>query len=132
MDSTDSEILRLLRDDGRMSWRDWAAVGLTANAGADASGAEQSGVSRLRRARRTRRGGPPPRGTGRVTLRGARTATSSRSSPPLEPVTEVLHLSGAPTDLLRSRARHRQLDTLLRKLRNRAGAEDTDTTIVLR
>ena len=36
MDPTDSEILRLLREDGRMSWRDLgAAVGLTANAAAD-------------------------------------------------------------------------------------------------
>src|SRR5690349_4932656 len=36
MDETDSEILRLLREDGRLSWRDLgAAVGLSANAAAD-------------------------------------------------------------------------------------------------
>ena len=36
VDQTDSEILRLLREDGRLSWRDLgAAVGLSANAAAD-------------------------------------------------------------------------------------------------
>ena len=36
MDETDSEILKLLRDDGRLSWRDLgAAVGLSANAASD-------------------------------------------------------------------------------------------------
>ena len=35
-DPIDSEILRLLREDGRLSWRDLgAAVGLSANAAAD-------------------------------------------------------------------------------------------------
>ena len=44
MDPVDSEILRLLREDGRLSWRDLgAAVGLAANAAADR-------VRRLRRA----------------------------------------------------------------------------------
>ena len=44
MDAVDSEILRLLREDGRLSWRDLgAAVGLSANAAADR-------VRRLRRA----------------------------------------------------------------------------------
>ena len=36
LDPTDSEILRLLREDGRLSWRDLGAqVGLSANAAAD-------------------------------------------------------------------------------------------------
>src|SRR5436189_2193233 len=44
MDAVDSEILRLLREDARLSWRDLgAAVGLSANAAADR-------VRRLRRA----------------------------------------------------------------------------------
>src|SRR5204863_7029392 len=44
MDATDSEILRLLREDARLSWRQLgAAVGLSANAAADR-------VRRLRRA----------------------------------------------------------------------------------
>src|SRR3954466_5066885 len=44
MDDVDSEILRLLREDGRLSWRDLgAAVGLSANAAAER-------VRRLRKA----------------------------------------------------------------------------------
>jgi len=44
MNETDSEILKILRADGRISWRDLgAAVGLSANAAADR-------VRRLRRA----------------------------------------------------------------------------------
>ena len=36
MNEIDSEILKLLRDDGRISWRDLgAAVGLSANAASD-------------------------------------------------------------------------------------------------
>ena len=49
LDPIDSEILRLLREDGRMSWRDLgAAVGLSANAASDR-------VRRLRQARRDHR-----------------------------------------------------------------------------
>ena len=44
MDEIDGEILKVLREDGRISWRDLgAAVGLSANAAADR-------VRRLRRA----------------------------------------------------------------------------------
>ena len=51
----------------------------------------------------------------------------------LEPVTEVLHLSGAPDYQLRVACRDTaELDALLRTLRNRVGASDTETTIVLR
>ncbi len=137
MDSTDSEILRLLREDGRMSWRDLgAAVGLTANAAAD-------------RVRRLRQSGVitgftalvDPAAGGRhlealvgVTLaRGTDSDEFAVLASKLEPVTEVLHLSGAPDYLLRVACKDTaELDTLLRTLRNRAGAEDTDTTIVLR
>jgi len=137
MDSTDSEILRLLREDGRMSWRDLgAAVGLTANAAAD-------------RVRRLRQSGVitgftalvDPAAGGRhlealvgVTLaRGTDSDEFAVLASKLEPVTEVLHLSGAPDYLLRVVCKDTaELDTLLRTLRNRAGAEDTETTIVLR
>ena len=48
-------------------------------------------------------------------------------------MTEVLHLSGAPDYQLRVACRDTaELDALLRTLRNRAGASDTETTIVLR
>ena len=97
MDSTDSEILRLLREDGRMSWRDLgAAVGLTANAAAD-------------RVRRLRKAGVitgftalvDPAAGGRhlealvgVTLaRGTDSDEFAVLASKLEPVTEVLHLS---------------------------------------
>ena len=48
-------------------------------------------------------------------------------------VTEVLHLSGAPDYQLRVACRDTaELDLLLRTLRLRAGAADTETTIILR
>ena len=137
MDTIDSEILRLLRADGRMSWQELgAAVGLSANAAAD-------------RVRRLRRAGVitgfvalvDPAAGGRVlealvgvTLkRGIDSDAFAVAAAKLEPVTEVLHLSGAPDYQLRVACRDTaELDTLLRTLRNRLGAADTDTTIVLR
>ena len=137
MDTIDSEILRLLRADGRMSWQDLgAAVGLSANAAAD-------------RVRRLRRAGVitgfvalvDPAAGGRVlealvgvTLkRGIDSDAFAVAAAKLDPVTEVLHLSGAPDYQLRVACRDTAaLDTLLRTLRNRLGAADTDTTIVLR
>ena len=51
----------------------------------------------------------------------------------LEPVTEVLHLAGAPDYQLRVACRDTaELDLLLRALRLRLGASDTETKIVLR
>jgi Lrp/AsnC family leucine-responsive transcriptional regulator len=137
LDPTDSEILRLLREDGRISWRDLgAAVGLSANAAAD-------------RVRRLRQSGVitgfvalvDPAAGGRhlealvgVTLkRGTDSDAFAVAVSRLEPVIEVLHLSGAPDYQLRVACRDTaELDALLRTLRNRAGAEDTETTIVLR
>src|SRR5918997_2406297 len=137
MDATDSEILRLLREDGRLSWRELgAAVGLSANAAAD-------------RVRRLRQAGVilgfvaliDPAAGGRhvealigVTLaRGTDSDAFAVLASRLEPVTEVLHLSGAPDYQLRVACRDTaELDALLRTLRNRAGAADTETTIVLR
>jgi Lrp/AsnC family transcriptional regulator, leucine-responsive regulatory protein len=137
VDTIDSEILRLLRADGRMSWQELgAAVGLSANAAAD-------------RVRRLRRAGVitgfvalvDPAAGGRVlealvgvTLkRGIDSDAFAVAAAKLEPVTEVLHLSGAPDYQLRVACRDTaELDALLRTLRNRRGAADTETTIVLR
>jgi Lrp/AsnC family leucine-responsive transcriptional regulator len=137
VDTVDSEILKLLRGDGRMSWQELgAAVGLSANAAAD-------------RVRRLRRDGVitgfvalvDPAAGGRVlealvgvTLkRGTDSDAFAIAADRLEPVTEVLHLSGAPDYQLRVACRDTaELDVLLRTLRNRLGAADTETTIVLR
>ena len=137
MDATDSEILRLLREDARLSWRDLgAAVGLSANAAAE-------------RVRRLRRAGVitgfaalvDPAAGGRtlqalvgVTLAaGHRLRRVRRGAARLEPVTEVLHLTGAPDYQLRVACRDTaELDALLRALRLRHGVADTETTIILR
>ncbi|HEX5618102.1 MAG TPA: Lrp/AsnC family transcriptional regulator [Solirubrobacteraceae bacterium] len=137
LDPIDSEILKVLRDDGRISWQELgAAVGLSANAAAD-------------RVRRLRRDGVitgfvaliDPAAGGRVlealvgvTLkRGTDSDAFAIAAAKLEPVTEVLHLSGAPDYQLRVACRDTaELDVLLRTLRNRLGAADTETTIVLR
>ena len=137
LDPIDSEILSLLREDGRLSWRDLgAAVGLSANAAAD-------------RVRRLRQAGVitgfvaliDPAAGGRhlealvgVTLRrGTDSDAFAIAASRLEPVIEVLHLSGAPDYQLRVACRDTaELDMLLRTLRLRHGAADTDTTIVLR
>jgi len=137
VDAIDSEILRMLREDGRLSWRDLgAAVGLSANAAAE-------------RVRRLRHAGVitgfaalvDPAAGGRtlqaligVTLPAEtdsdRFATDAAR---LEPVIEVLHLTGAPDYQLRVACRDTaELDALLRTLRRRLGAADTETTIVLR
>ena len=137
MDAVDSEILRLLREDGRLSWRDLgAAVGLSANAAAD-------------RVRRLRRAGvitgfvalvdPAAGGRALEALVGVTLAPGTDSDAfavavsRLETVTEVLHLAGAPDYQLRVSCRDTaELDILLRALRLRAGAADTETTIILR
>jgi Lrp/AsnC family transcriptional regulator, leucine-responsive regulatory protein len=137
MNVTDSEILRLLRDDGRLSWRDLgAAVGLSANAAAD-------------RVRRLRREGvitgftalvDPAAGgrrlealVGVVLSPGTDSDKFAIAAARLEPVTEVLHLAGAPDYQLRVACSDTaELDQLLRALRLRLGAADTETKIVLR
>jgi Lrp/AsnC family transcriptional regulator, leucine-responsive regulatory protein len=137
LDEIDSEILRLLREDGRISWRDLgAAVGLSANAAAD-------------RVRRLRQAGVitgfvalvDPAAGGRrlealvgVTLaRGTDSDAFAIAASRLHPVVEVLHLSGAPDYQLRVACHDTaELDALLRTLRIRLGAADTETTIVLR
>jgi Lrp/AsnC family transcriptional regulator, leucine-responsive regulatory protein len=137
LDPTDSEILRLLREDGRISWRDLgAAVGLSANAAAD----------RVRRLRQTgvitgfvalidpAAGGRHIEALVGVTLkRGIDSDAFAVAASRLEPVIEILHLSGAPDYQLRVACRDTaELDAFLRTLRNRVGAADTETTIILR
>ena len=134
---TDSEILRLLGEDGRLSWRDLGAqVGLSANAAAE-------------RVRRLRAAGvitgfaalvdPAAGGRTLQALVGVTLAQDvdsdafSDQAARLEPVLEVLHLTGEPDYQLRVACRDTaELDALLRTLRLRFGARDTETTIVLR
>ena len=137
MDDVDSEILRLLREDGRLSWRDLgAAVGLSANAAAER-------VRRLRKAGvitgfvvlvDPAMGGRALEALVGITLRpGVDSDQFATEAAQLQPVIEVLHLTGAPDYQLRVACRDTaELDALLRTLRNRHGAADTDTTIVLR
>jgi len=137
MDATDSEILRLLGENGRLSWRNLgAAVGLSANAAAE-------------RVRRLRSAGVitgfvalvDPAAGGRtlqalvgVTLGpGVDSDAFADRAAQLEPVTEILHLTGAPDYQLRVACRDSaELDALLRLLRQRCGAADTETTVILR
>jgi len=137
MDAVDSEILKALREDGRISWRDLgASVGLSANAAAD-------------RVRRLRRAGvitgfaalvdPAAGGRRLEALIGVSLASGTDSdrfaieAERLTPVTEVLHLAGAPDYLLRVSCHDTaELDVLLRTLRLELGASDTETKIVLR
>lgn len=137
MDPIDSEIVRRLRDDARLSWRDLgAAVGLSANAAAD-------------RVRRLRRAGvitgfsalvdPAAGGRTLQALVGVHLSQGVDSDEfaagvdRLEQVTEVLHLTGAPDYQLRVACIDTaELDALLRTLRLRHGVADTDTTIILR
>jgi Lrp/AsnC family transcriptional regulator, leucine-responsive regulatory protein len=137
MDAVDSEILKELRANGRISWSDLgAAVGLSANAAAD-------------RVRRLRRGGvitgfvalidPAAGGRQLEALVGVTVAPGTDSddfaisASRLEQVIEVLHLTGAPDYQLRVACRDTaELDALLRALRVEHGAADTDTTIILR
>jgi Lrp/AsnC family transcriptional regulator, leucine-responsive regulatory protein len=120
-----------------MSFRDLGAqVGLSANAAAD-------------RVRRLRRAGVitgfaaqvDPAAGGRhvealvgVTLaRGTDSDAFATFAARLEPVTEVLHLSGMPDYQLRVACRDTaELDKLLRTLRVHGGAADTETTVILR
>jgi len=137
MDEIDSEILRLLREDGRLSWRDLgAAVGLSANAAAER-------VRRLRKAGvitgfvalvDPAMGGRTLEALVGITLRaGVDSDQFAAEAAQLQPVIEVLHLTGAPDYQLRVACRDTaELDALLRTLRNRHGAVDTETTIILR
>jgi Lrp/AsnC family leucine-responsive transcriptional regulator len=137
MNETDSEILKILREDGRISWRDLgAAVGLSANAAAD-------------RVRRLRNAGvitgftalvdPGAGGRKLEALVGITVAPDtdsddfSAAASKLDSVLEILHLSGTPDYQLRVACLDTaELDTLLRTLRRQCGAADTETTLILR
>lgn len=137
IDEVDREILRLLRDDGRLPWRDLgAAVGLSANAAAD-------------RVRRLRGAGiitgfaarVDPAAGGRqlealvsvTLLPGTDSDEFATQSGQLTPVSEVLHLAGAPDYQLRVACRDTaELDRLLRILKRKLGAANTETKIILR
>jgi Lrp/AsnC family leucine-responsive transcriptional regulator len=120
-----------------VSWSDLGgAVGLSANAAAD-------------RVRRLRRAGvitgfaalvdPAAGGRRLEALVGVTVAPGVDSddfavaAAGLDSVQEVLHLAGAPDYQLRVACRDTaELDLLLRALRQRHGAADTETTIILR
>jgi len=137
MDEIDGEILKVLGTDGRISWRDLgAAVGLSANGAADR-------VRRLRRAGVVTgfaaRVDPAAGGRRLEALLGVTLAPGTDSDDfaaacaQLKPVTEVLHLAGAPDYQLRVHCHDTaELDLLLRALRLKLGAADTETKIVLR
>ena len=137
MDEIDSEILRILRADGRRSWRDLGAdVGLSANAA----------TNRVRRLRQTgvitgftaivdpAAGGRQLEAlVGVILAHGRESDGFAIAASKLGPVTEVLHLAGAPDYQLRVACRDTaELDVLLRTLRLKLGASDTETKIVLR
>src|SRR3984885_5370781 len=129
MDAIDSEIVRLLRDDARLSWRDLgAAVGLSANAAAD-------------RVRRLRRAGVitgfaaqiDPAAGGRqleavisvTLLPGTDSDEFAAMSDKLAPVSEVLHLAGTPDYQLRVACHDTaEIDSLLRTLAPKLGVAD--------
>jgi Lrp/AsnC family leucine-responsive transcriptional regulator len=137
MDAIDNEIVGILRENGRMSWRDLGAkVGLSSNAAAD-------------RVRRLRETGvvmgfvavvdPAAGGRGLEALVGVTLMPGTDSddfatlAAKLHSVTEVLHLAGHPDYQLRVACRDTgELDALLRTLRLRLGAADTETTVILR
>ena len=137
MDDLDNEILGILRENGRISWRDLgAAVGLSANAVADR-------VAKLRRSGVVKgftaivdpaAGGRAIEAFVGVTLMpGTDSDEFATRADQLHPVTEVLHLAGRPDYQLRVSCRDTmELDALLRTLRLGLGAADTDTTVILR
>jgi Lrp/AsnC family leucine-responsive transcriptional regulator len=137
VDAIDSEILGMLRDNGRASWRDLgASVGLSANAVADR-------VAKLRSAGVVKgftaivdpaAGGRALEALVGVTLMpGTDSDEFATLAVKLHPVTEVLHLAGRPDYQLRVSCRDTtELDSLLRTLRLKLGAADTDTTVILR
>jgi Lrp/AsnC family leucine-responsive transcriptional regulator len=120
-----------------MSWRDLgAAVGLSANAASDR-------VAKLRAAGVVKGFSaivdPVAGGRGLEALVGVTLMPGTDSDEfatlavKLHPVTEVLHLAGRPDYQLRVACRDTiELDALLRTLRLKLGAADTETTVILR
>ncbi|MEU9008653.1 Lrp/AsnC family transcriptional regulator [Streptomyces sp. NPDC048479] len=138
MDRLDSEILGILQEDARISYRDLGVrVGLSANAAAD-------------RVRRMRREGvirgfttlvDPAADTRAglivfidVTLRLDTTNEDfEKAVLKLPGITEVVHVTGGHDYLLRARAADPPaLDGLLRRLKREAGVAQSSTRIALR
>ncbi len=138
MDRLDREILGILQQDARISYRDLGVrVGLSANATAD-------------RVRRMRREGvirgftvvvDPAADTAGglvvfidVTLRQDTTNEEfERQADKLPGITEVVHVTGAHDYLVRARAADpAALDGLLRRLKREAGVAQSNTRIALR
>ncbi|MFF3453924.1 Lrp/AsnC family transcriptional regulator [Streptomyces sp. NPDC002730] len=138
MDRLDSEILGILQEDARISYRDLGVrVGLSANAAAD-------------RVRRMRREGvirgfttlvDPAADTRAglivfidVTLRLDTTNEDfEKAVLKLPGITEVVHVTGEHDYLLRARAADPPaLDGLLRRLKREAGVAQSSTRIALR
>ncbi|MFC9581450.1 Lrp/AsnC family transcriptional regulator [Streptomyces yangpuensis] len=138
MDRLDREILGILQQDARISYRDLGVrVGLSANATAD-------------RVRRMRREGvirgftvvvDPAADTAGglvvfidVTLRQDTTNEEfERQVAGLPGITEVVHVTGAHDYLVRARAADpAALDGLLRRLKREAGVAQSNTRIALR
>ena len=138
MDALDREILGLLQEDARISYRDLGIrVGLSANAAAD-------------RVRRLRRDGvirgftalvDPAAAVGPgllvfidVTLRLETTGDQFEVAVARLPgITEVVHVTGRHDYLLRARvADAAALDGLLRRLKRETGVAHSDTRLALR
>ncbi|MFE3324928.1 Lrp/AsnC family transcriptional regulator [Streptomyces sp. NPDC059176] len=138
MDRIDSDILGVLREDARISYRDLGVrVGLSANAAAD-------------RVRRMRRDGvirgfttlvDPAAGRREglvvfidITLRLDTTNEEFEAVVlKLPGITEVVHVTGAYDYLVRARAADpAELDALLRRLKRDAGVAQSSTRIALR
>ncbi|MBL1083473.1 Lrp/AsnC family transcriptional regulator [Streptomyces actinomycinicus] len=139
MDALDSEILGVLQEDARISFRDLGVrVGLSANAAAD-------------RVRRMRREGvirgfttlvdPAASGTREgllvfidITLRQDTTNEEFEDAVRRLPgITEVVHVTGAHDYLVRARAADAAaLDSLLRRLKGEAGVAQSNTRLALR
>ncbi|MER7735782.1 Lrp/AsnC family transcriptional regulator [Streptomyces erythrochromogenes] len=138
MDRLDREILGILQQDARISYRDLGVrVGLSANATAD-------------RVRRMRRDGvirgftvlvDPAADTAGglvvfidVTLRQDTTNEEfERQVAKLPGITEAVHVTGAHDYLVRARAADpAALDALLRRLKREAGVAQSNTRIALR
>jgi Lrp/AsnC family leucine-responsive transcriptional regulator len=137
MDDLDNEIVGILRENGRVSWRDLGAtVGLSSNAAAErVAKLQRTGVVRgFTAIVNPAAGGRAIEALVGVTLMpGTDSDEFATLAVKLHPVTEVLHLAGRPDYQLRVACRDTtELDALLRTLRLRLGAADTDTTVILR
>ena len=137
MDAVDRQILSLLRENGRASWRTLGAqVGLSPNAAADrVRTLTRRGVVR----RFTVDVDPAADGRGVAALVDVRLAPGADSdafatfAAALPDVDEVLHVTGRFDYHLRvATADTRELDRLLRRLKREGRVAESETRVVLR